>query len=237
MDAITNTVTIEVRRGATGAIERQVVRNLISTAGMELLHANIGGGAVSAQGSPATGMTDTSFTATGTPWTTDALKGRMVVFPVTGLTTAPVFANILSNTSSVAQVDGWWDATYGASTTPASTSGFIILPGTSGARYIGLSDSATTPSIADTALPSEITANGLGRALASYAHTAGNTFTLTKTWTATGAQSVRRAGLYTGGYGSGGGGVLVAQLLFTAASLVNTDTIQLVWTWTLPAAG
>lgn len=52
------------------------------------------------------------------------------------------------------------------------------------ANYIGLSTDATAPAAADTTLTGELTASGLGRSQAAYAHTAGaTTFTLTKTFT------------------------------------------------------
>ena len=55
--------------------------------------------------------------------------------------------------------------------------------------FIGLSNDTLTETSASTVLSNEITTNGLGRAVAAFAHTAGtNTSTLTKVFTATGAE-------------------------------------------------
>jgi hypothetical protein len=64
----------------------------------------IGGGVTTA--SPATAVTSTSLTATSTPFTASNLAtpqlgvcGLRVYAPVTGVTTAPVYGNIISNTT------------------------------------------------------------------------------------------------------------------------------------------
>ena len=224
--------------GEPGSVEHLPrVTNLKTTVGMDAIHNGMGG-LTMVQGSPATAVGATSFTATGTPWTAGALVGATVVFPVTGITTAPVYGRILSNTTSVAQVDGWWTGADSAGTQPASTNAFIILAGTLPARWIGLTNDATSPVVGGTALTAEITANGLARALATFAHTGGaTTYTLTKTWTASGAQSAQQAGMFTGGYRAAGGGTLVCWTTFTSATLANGDSLQLTWTMTLPAAG
>lgn len=225
--------------GIPGAVEDLGwFKNLKTTVGMDWLHNSMGGVITAAQGGPATATSATSFTATSTPWSSNALTGYRVVFPVTGVTTAPVYGNILSNTTSVAQVDQWWTAADGTGTTPASTNAFHILVGQGPARFIGLGNDGTAPAVGNTAIVSEITANGLGRALATFAHTGGQTtYTLTKTWTASGAQSCQVAGNLTGGYGASGGGILVAHTQFTSATLGSGDSLQLTWTWTLPSAG
>lgn len=52
------------------------------------------------------------------------------------------------------------------------------------ADYIGITENATAPTDADTALVGELTLNGFARALATFAMTAGATsYTLTKTFT------------------------------------------------------
>lgn len=239
-----NFVHVAVFRGDSGeagpageVLDLGWFHNLKTNTGMDWLHTTMGGG-TAIQGSPATATSATSFTATGTPWSSNALTGWRVVFPVTGLTTAPVYGNILSNTTSVAQVDQWYTAADAQGGTPASTNAFIILPGQGPARFIGLTNDATAAGTADSSLTSEITANGLNRALATFAHSAlATTYTLTKTWTATGAQSAQKAGNFTGGYGASGGGIMVAETAFTAATLATNDSLQLTWTWTLPAAG
>lgn len=61
------------------------------------------------------------------------------------------------------------------------------------ATYLALTANSTSPSAGDTTLTAEITtaSGGLVRAVATYAHTAGaSTYTLTKTFTANGSDSL-----------------------------------------------
>jgi hypothetical protein len=227
--------------GAPGAVEELGwSHNLKTTVGMDWLHNGMFGVATPTTGSPATAISANSVTSTGTTLTSNALTGYRIVMPVTGLTTKPVFANILSNTTSVIQVDAWQAENESASTTPASTSAYIVLPAQGTAKYIALTTDTAAPAVGDTALTSEITTNGLQRALATYAHTGGTTTsTLSKTFTASGTfTSVHKAGLFTGGPGTGLGGILVADTVLNAdATLASGDSIAVTWTWTLPAAG
>lgn len=56
------------------------------------------------------------------------------------------------------------------------------------ANYLALTENATAPAAGDTTLTGELTASGLGRAQATYAHTAGaSTYTLTKAFTSSDA--------------------------------------------------
>ena len=210
-------------------------------AGMDWIHNSMGGASIPTTNSPATATTATQVTGTGSTMSAGALNGYRIVMPVTALTTKPVFGNIAGNTTSIIYVDQWNDEAYAASTTPGSTSAFIVLPGMGPARFIGLTNDATAYSVGMTTLAAEITANGCGRALAAYAHTAtAETYTLIKTWTASGAQTVHRAGNFTSGYNTtaSGGGIMAAITDLNAdATLANNDTLQVTWTWTLPNAG
>ena len=216
-------------------------RNLKTTVGMDWLHNMMGGVAVPTLNSPATAITANSVTGTGSGLTSNALTGYRIWMPLTNLTTQPVYGNILSNTTSVVNVDQWWTSSDGTGTTPASTSAYVVAPGGLGsARFIGLTTDTGAPATGDTSLASEITTNGLQRALATFAHTGGTTtFTLSKTFTASGTfTAVHKAGLFTGGYGASGGGILVADTVLNAdATLASGDSIAVTWTWTLPAAG
>jgi len=79
-------------------------------------------------------------------------------------------------------------------------------------------------------LASEIAASGLSRAQGAYAHTVGqNTFTITKQFTATGAVSAQKAGLFT----AAAAGTMLAETTFTSVSLQNGDTLTITWTITL----
>lgn len=105
-----------------------------------------------------------------------------------------------------------------------------LSPGTNGANYIALTNTAITPAAGDTTLAGEITLNGLGRAQGAYAHTNGqSTFTITKTFTATGAQSAQAAGLFT----ASSAGTMMAENTFTAVSLATNDQLTITWTITL----
>lgn len=216
-------------------------RNLRTNNGMDLIHGQIGGHIASTQTLGAmTSVTATTAVKTAAGWTTDAYKGKRVVVPVTGLTTEPVYGNILSNDATTLQLDQWWKADDTTGTTPAGTSAMLLLPGFAPARFIALTENTGAPAITDTALTGELTTNGMNRALATYAHTTNaETFTLTKTWTATGGTgAIYKAGQMTGGYGSAGGGFMVAETVLNAtATLATNDTLQVTWTWTLPDAG
>lgn len=243
-----NFVRAVIQRGDSGAFGRPGsfedlgwAKNLKTTVGMDWLHNAMGGGLYGGVvGSPATAATATSVTVTGTPLSASALIGYQVIMPVTALTTAPVYGNILSNTTSVINIDQWWTSADGVGTTPAGTSGILIRAGTGPARFIGLTTDTGAPAVGDTALTGEITTSGLQRALAAYTHTPGaTTFALAKTFTASGTHTaVHKGGLFTGGPGAALGGTLVADTNLNAdATLASGDSISVTWTWTLPAAG
>ena len=84
-----------------------VSKNLLTNIGRDWLCEAIGGVTAPA-GSPATAVTATSVTATGTPFTASnlatpqlGLAGKRIQMPVTNITTSPVYGNIVSNTTSV----------------------------------------------------------------------------------------------------------------------------------------
>lgn len=196
-----------------------------------------------AQNNPATATSATSFTGTGTTWTASnlatpqlGLAGMRAYFPVTGLTTAPVYGNIVSNTTSIATIDQWWTAADGVGTTPASTNNFIIAPGGQAAlRFVALSTNASAASATDTTLASEVTTNSLGRALGTYAHTFGaSTLTLAKTWTASGTTSgIHKAGAFTCLTSAGADPMIYETVLNADATLASGDQLALTWTFTL----
>lgn len=131
------------------------------------------------------------------------------------------------------------------------------LSGPSGAGgvadYIGLSNNTATPAAGDSSATvpwssaqaadaaasgttGEYTAVGLARKQATYAHTGSATsYTMTATWTATGAiTSVRLAGLFGGSakttQGNSANNKLFLENTFTATTLANTDQLSLTWT-------
>jgi hypothetical protein len=208
-----------------------------SAGGRDQLSALAGGlVATGGQGSPATATSGTTFTATGTPWTTNLLAGMRAVFPITNITTAPVYGNIISNTTSVATVDGWWAAAEppAIGTTPASTNAFIILPGGSPCRYMALTENAGAPAAGDTALTGEITTGGCARSFATYAHTlATGTYTLIKAFAVTlSFPAIHKMAIFNSGSGTAGS-MMYESALNADANVVNGDTLTVTETVTI----
>ena len=221
-----------------------VSENLLTNIGRDWL-ADTMGGAIPAggSGSPATASSATSITATGTPWTASnlgtpqlGLAGKRVYASVTGVTTPPVYGNIISNTTSVATIDQWWNAVDGTGTTPSSTAGFIIgAGGLASARFMALTTNASAAAAANTTLAGEITTNGGNRQLATYAHTYGNaTYTLTKAYAITGTlTAIHRGGLFTTNSQAGADPMIFETVLNQDATVGNGDTLTVTWTVTL----
>ena len=93
--------------------------------------------------------------------------------------------------------------------------------------YIALSNDSGTPAATDTAVASEITSNGLARAAGTPAHTSNATsYTLSYTFTATGAQSAQKAGMLN----ASSAGTLCFENTFTAVSMQTNDTLAVTWT-------
>jgi hypothetical protein len=221
-----------------------ISENLLTNIGRDMLADNMGGKIpAGGAGSPATATSATSITATATPWTASnlatpqlGLVGMRVYASVTGITTPPVYGNIVSNTTSVATIDQWWTAADGTGTTPASTNAFIIgAGGAPSIRFMGLTTDSGAASAADTALATEITNNGANRQLATYAHTYGNaTFTLTKAYSITGTlTAIHKGGLFTHNSQTGVGPVIFETVLNQDATVGNGDTLTVTWTVTL----
>jgi hypothetical protein len=193
--------------------------------------------------SPATATSATSVTVTGTPLTASNLAtpqlgvaGLRVWMPVTGITTAPVYGNIVSNTTSVITIDQWWTVADAVGTTPASTNALQIAPGGIGAiRFIALTTNSSAASASDTTLASEITTGGCGRALGTYAHTFGqSTLTLTKAFSVTGTfTAIHKAGAFSCLTSAGADPMWYESALNQDATVGNGDTLTLTWTFTL----
>lgn len=184
-----------------------VSKNLLTNIGRDVWSSWLGAFIPAAQNAPATTVTATAVTGTGTTWTASnlatpqlGLASFRIYAPVTGLTTAPVYGNIIKNTTSVATIDQWWTAADGTGTTPANTNSFIIAPGGIGSvRFMGLTTDSGAASASDTVLASEITTNSCGRALATYAHTFGaSTLTLQKAFSPSGTlTSIHKIGIFS----------------------------------------
>lgn len=219
-------------------------QNLITNIGKDWLSETFGGFIpAGGAGSPATAISATSVTATGTPWTASnlatpqlGLAGMRVYMPVTNITTAPVYGNIVSNTTSVATIDQWWTAADGVGTTPASTNALIIgAGGLASARFMALSTNASAAAAGDNTLTAEVTTNGGARALAAYAHTYGTTtFTLIKTFAITGTiTAIHKMGLFVCLTAAGADPMICETVLNADATVVNGDSLQVTETVTL----
>lgn len=218
--------------------------NLLTNIGRDW-EADALGGAIPAggAGSPATAVTATTLTATATPWTASnlatpqlGLAGKRVYASVTGITTPPVYANIISNTNAVLTLDKWWNADDTTGTTPANTNAFILGAGGLGSiRFMGLTTDSGAAAAADKTLASEITSGGLTRALATYAHTYGTaTFTLQKAFSVSAPfTAVHKMGLFVCLSAAGADPMILETVLNQDATVGNGDTLTVTDTVTL----
>lgn len=98
------------------------------------------------------------------------------------------------------------------------------------ATYIGLTENVSAPAAGDTTLTGELTASGLGRAQATYAHTAGAaSYTETKTFTSSDVttRTVHKAALFNA---ASTGTMPFESALPSDAILVSGDTLTVTWT-------
>lgn len=208
--------------------------NLLTTVGRDLIAAAYGN--FPGKDGALTASSSTSATPAGGGMTVDAYKGHRVFCPVTGLTTAPVYGNIGSNSATVLTVDGWWIGTTDTmtGTTPASTNGYHIQPSVL-ARFMGMTTDVGAAAAGDTTLATELTTNGLSRAKAVYAHTGATaTYTLVGTYNVSGGpQTVHKGGLFTAA-NTTAAGVMVFEAVLNADAIVTSgDTLVVTATVTL----
>lgn len=219
--------------------------NLLTNLGRDWWADALGGVATAGgQGSPASASSATSITATATPYTASnfatpqlGLAGKVVMVPITNITTTPVYGLIGSNTNAVITVDKWWTPDFaGTGTTPSSTAAFVIMPGRGpGCLFMALTADAGAASAADTALASELTTNGLARAKSTYAHTYGvATLTLQNAFSATGTQAaIHKIALFTCSTLTATGIPVFESVLNVDATVANGDTLTVTDTVTL----
>lgn len=99
--------------------------------------------------------------------------------------------------------------------------------GTANCNYIAVSSSLASPVAGDTTLTGEIATNGLSRATGTFNYTAGTkTYTLAKTFTASGTQASQGTGVFT----ASSAGTLCFEATYTAVTVNNTDTLTVTWT-------
>ena len=102
-----------------------------------------------------------------------------------------------------------------------------------GMNFIALTSDTTGADATDTALPGEITTNGLERLLATtISHSTGtNSTTLAKTFTASGTHTaVQMSGTFNQ---LAVGGTIGHEAVFTPVTLASSDTLAVTWTLTL----
>ena len=107
------------------------------------------------------------------------------------------------------------------------------------ANYMALTANSTAPAATDTALAGEITTagGGLVRAQATYAHTTGqSTFTLTKSYTTNGSDSLPVTLAKIGILNASSGGTLAFETLLNATATLNVSGDQFVCTETITQA-
>jgi hypothetical protein len=203
--------------------------NLLTNTGRDLWAATFGH-AANITGT-ATATTTTSMTGTG--FTAAANVGWRVFMPITSITTPPVYGNIGANTTTVLTIDQWWTAADGVGTTPGNNA-FYILP-CCAPRFMGLTADTAAASAGDTVLASEQTANGLGRAKATYAHTGATaTYSQQVVFTVTGGPvTVHKMGLFTAATLTAAGIMVFETVLNTDATVNNGDTLTVTDTITL----
>jgi hypothetical protein len=123
-------------------------------------------------------------------------------------------------------------AALNASLISGTTLGGISSP--AAAKYIALSTATLSPAKADTTLASEITTNGLGRALGtSGTYTAPSaldgaaSYVLSKTFSATGTSTVVSAAIFDA---TSAGNMFVEANLSSSATVNNGDSLTISWT-------
>lgn len=180
-------------------------------------------------GGTATASSATSLTNSGASFPTSGqgLAGRWVAAALAS--GALVFGVIVSNTSTVLTVDQWYDptsSTGAAGSTPSSTGKYVILPGQAPAAWLAVTSDATSPTASDTTLASEATTNGFARAIGAFSHTAASTtYTLTKTFTASGSLTVNTEAVFGAANPTAGGVMPFKSAETSPPSLISGDTL------------
>lgn len=222
---------------------------------MALLRTNTGkdfqskvmGGDVFTNSTPAgnaTATSATSLTNSGAAWTVDMWRGHIVFAgPNNAGTGSRAYGIVLSNTATVLTIDKWYDPTNpggAAATTPNATANYIIAPGGGPAWWIALTeDTGQTLDATATALTGELvvgTSAGLERALCTYAHTTGaSTYTLTKTFTLTGAtaRTIQRIGVFNSSRDATGQHMVFFSAVPNPPTLVTNDQLTITETVTI----
>lgn len=188
----------------------------------------------------ATATSATSLTNTGASFPTagQGLAGQIVVCGPRATSSsgdAISWGIIVSNSGTVLTIDQWYNGgTWAAGTTPNATGAYVVLPGQAAAMYMAVTANATAPSTADTTLTAEATTNGFARALATWAHTAAAvTYTMAKTFTATGSLTPSKYALFGAVNTTAGGVMPFESLIASAPVLLSGDSVAITATVTI----
>jgi hypothetical protein len=134
-----------------------------------------------------------------------------------------VFADFITHNLRTTGGADWQASVMGNTSTQPASSNYIALTNDGGAPAAGDCGAGSTTCT----LTSEVSTNGLARAQGTYAHSSGtSSWTLTHTWTATGAQSVQKAGMFN----ATSSGTLVFEASFSSVTLASSDTLTVTWT-------
>jgi len=95
--------------------------------------------------------------------------------------------------------------------------------------YIAVGTGTNAANVTDTALQTELAADGLSRAAGTASRkttdVTDDTASLTKTFTVTGTQAVTESGVLN----AGAAGVLLSRQVFAAVNVVDGDSLQITW--------
>lgn len=190
----------------------------------------------------ATSMAATTLTNTGAAFPTTAvttgatggLAGQIVC--VASDAGSNVYGVILSNTATVLTVDRWVTAAapYTTGTTPAATAKYQVIQAFAPAWYLGLSSTVQSGAAADTVLAGELTTSGFSRTQATtITHTlAASSYSLAKTFTASGTATINSEAVFLAQSTAGGVGAAATSgvMVFenaepNAPTLVSGDTL------------
>lgn len=196
-----------------------LLQGLLTNAGKDLVSDAVGGMAATDAGT-ATGVGATTLTDAGKAWTVNAWAGKLVVM-------ANRYGVVLSNTGTVLTIDRWYDsaAPGGAAGSTPAAGAYVVVPGNAPGAWMGLTENATAPAATDTTLAGELAGSGLGRALCTYAHTAGAaSYTLTKAFTSAdpSTRTVAKAGIFNA---QNGGRMVFETLVSPVATLASGDVL------------
>lgn len=187
-------------------------------------------------GNTAPGVTGTATSSTATSLTTQSTAPSLNCWAGLIVFAGSSYGVILSNTNganSVLTIDKWYSpASPGgaAASTPSGTSVYVIGLGMQPAGWLALTTDSAAVNAADVALASELSGNGLQRALGSFGHTAGvASYTLTNLFTSTDStpRTIAKMAVFNAATNTTGQYMLFESLVTPNAIINNGDQLTL----------